>query len=239
MGMLTTTAMSAMTGKAKGALGCRVGTASSGVRSTTVCRHMRRSQNPATLNNKRRETQVAMGYTYLDVRSSTEFNDDAKTPRAVNIPLFNTTKKWDLSVTPAVQEVTQSANPKFLEQVKEKFPDKESKLLIVCSDGRQRAIQVLMLLDAEGYTNIVGLKGGYIDWNFVFKGTGGNPLFQKLERRGQTVKYSTVFSSDGDDLGVHSTDSTMFGKTDYVAFDPTSMDTETWLKWADEVKTSA
>ena len=158
--MLTTTAMSAMTGKAKGALGCRVGTASSGVRSTTVCRHMRRSQNPATLNNKRRETQVArgypayqeepeqepkrcpdedfvaevmekfpdagvadieegrvlyeMGYTYLDVRSSTEFNDDAKTPRAVNIPLFNTTKKWDLSVTPAVQEVTQSANPKFL-----------------------------------------------------------------------------------------------------------------------------
>ena len=44
-----------------------------------------------------------MGYTYLDVRSSTEFNDDAKTPRAVNIPLFNTTKKWDLSVTPAVQ----------------------------------------------------------------------------------------------------------------------------------------
>ena len=81
------------------------------------------------------------------------------------------------------QEVTQSANPKFLEQVKEKFPDKESKLLIVCSDGRQRAIQVLMLLDAEGYTNIVGLKGGYIDWNFVFKGTGGNPLFQKLERR--------------------------------------------------------
>ena len=67
--------------------------------------------------------------------------------------------------------------------MKEKFPDKESKLLIVCSDGRQRAIQVLMLLDAEGYTNIVGLKGGYIDWNFVFKGTGGNPLFQKLERR--------------------------------------------------------
>ena len=59
--MLTTTAMSAMTGKAKGALGCRVGTASSGVRSTTVCRHMRRSQNPATLNNKRREA-VVRGY---------------------------------------------------------------------------------------------------------------------------------------------------------------------------------
>jgi len=283
---MLTTAMSAMTGKAKGALGCRVGTPS--VRATTVCHHMRRHQ-AATLNNKtQRRSEVTvvargypayqeepeqepkrwpdedfveevmekfpdagvadieegrvlyeMGYTYLDVRSSTEFEHDAKTPRAVNIPLIDTTRKWDLSVTPAVQEVTQSANPKFLEQVKEKFPDKESKLLIVCSDGRQRAIQVLMLLDAEGYTNIVGLKGGYIDWNFVFKGTGGNPLFQKLERRGQTVKYSTVYASDGDDLGVHSTDSTMFGKTDYVDFDPNSVDTETWLKWADEVKTNA
>jgi len=58
-------------------------------------------------------------------------------------------------------------------------------------------------------------------------------------RRGQTVKYSTVYASDGDDLGVHSTDSTMFGKTDYVDFDPNSVDTETWLKWADEVKTNA
>ena len=44
-----------------------------------------------------------MGYTYLDVRSSTEFEHDAKTPRAVNIPLIDTTRKWDLSVTPAVQ----------------------------------------------------------------------------------------------------------------------------------------
>ena len=31
----------------------------------------------------------------------------------------------------------------------------------------------------------------------------------------------------------------MFGKTDYVDFDPNSVDTETWLNWADEVKTNA
>merc|ERR1711871_975076 len=129
---MLTTAMSAMTGKAKGALGCRVGTPS--VRATTVCHHMRRP-NPATLNKTRRETVVRgypayqeepeqvpkrwpdedfveevmekfpdagvadieegrvlyeMGYTYLDVRSSTEFEHDAKTPRAVNIPLIDT-----------------------------------------------------------------------------------------------------------------------------------------------------
>ena len=61
---MLTTAMSAMTGKAKGALGCRVGTAT-GVRATTVCHHMRRP-NPATLNNKTQRrsevTVVARGY---------------------------------------------------------------------------------------------------------------------------------------------------------------------------------
>ena len=30
----------------------------------------------------------------------------------------------------------------------------------------------------------------------------------------------------------------MFGKTDYVDFDPNSVD-RAWLKWADEVKTNA
>merc|ERR1712087_1058983 len=45
---MLTTAMSAMTGKAKGALGCRVGTPS--VRATTVCHHMRRHQ-AATLKH--------------------------------------------------------------------------------------------------------------------------------------------------------------------------------------------
>ena len=60
---MLTTAMSAMTGKAKGALGCRVGTPS--VRATTVCHHMRRHQ-AATLNNKTQRrsevTVVARGY---------------------------------------------------------------------------------------------------------------------------------------------------------------------------------
>merc|ERR1712031_110618 len=109
------------------------------------------------------------------------------------------------------------------EQVKEKFPDKESKLLIVCSDGKQRAIQVLMLLDAEGYTNIVGLKGGFIGWNQVFT--------TKLERRGTNVRYETVYTADGDGMGIHSTGAGFSSVG--------SVDFETWIKWADEVKASA
>ena len=43
-------------------------------------------------------------------------------------------------------------------QVKKKFPDTETKLLIGCSDGRTYSMDALMALDEEGYTNIVGLK---------------------------------------------------------------------------------
>ena len=111
----------------------------------------------------------------MDVRSKAEYDDDGKVPNAVNIPLINTKRKWNLSVQPAEMMIEQTPNLDFMDQIKAKFPDKESKLLIACSDGKQRAIQVLMLLDAEGYTNIVGLKGGFIGWNEVFT--------TKLERR--------------------------------------------------------
>ena len=111
----------------------------------------------------------------MDVRSKAEYDDDGKVPNAVNIPLINTKRKWNLSVQPAEMMIEQTPNTDFVDQIKAKFPDKKSKLLICCSDGKQRAIQVLMLLDAEGYTNIVGLKGGFIGWNVVFT--------TKLERR--------------------------------------------------------
>jgi len=175
------------------------------------------------------------GYQYLDVRSKPEVESDGQTPRAVNIPLIDTVRKWNLSVSPAELEVTQTANPKFMEQIKEAFPDKDTPILVVCSDGTQRAIQVLMLLDAEGYTNIVGLKGGFIEWNFFFK---PYPKQNRIERRGQTVKYSTVYTADGDALGVHTTGAG-FTPVDKVDMHIDSVDMQTWIKWEDAVKASA
>ena len=170
------------------------------------------------------------GYTFLDVRSKPEFNDDGKVPNAVNIPLINTTRKWDLSGSPPELVVEQSANKDFLDEIKAKFPDKESKLLIVCSTGTQRAIQCLMLLDGEGYTNIVGLKGGFNGWNAVWT--------TKLERRGTNVQYTTVYQADGDAMGIHSTGAG-FSSVDKVDFNINAVDTTEWLKWKDEVTQNA
>lgn len=43
-------------------------------------------------------------------------------------------------------------------QVKKRFPDKETKILIGCSNGNAYSMDALMALDEEGYTNLTGLK---------------------------------------------------------------------------------
>ena len=51
-------------------------------------------------------------------------------------------------------------------QVELAFPDKdEAKLLIACSNGRNYSMDALEALDEAGYTNLVGLRGGYYAWN--------------------------------------------------------------------------
>ena len=40
--------------------------------------------------------------------------------------------------------------------------------MIQCSDGRKRALAALMALDDAGYSNIVGLKGGFNAWSLKF-----------------------------------------------------------------------
>jgi rhodanese-related sulfurtransferase len=50
-------------------------------------------------------------------------------------------------------------------QVEKRFPNKSAaKLLVACADGRQYSIDALEALDEAGYTNIVGLRGGYYAW---------------------------------------------------------------------------
>jgi hypothetical protein len=45
-----------------------------------------------------------------------------------------------------------------------KFPDKETKLIIGCSDGKSYCLDALDALDEAGYVNLVALKGGYYAW---------------------------------------------------------------------------
>lgn len=52
--------------------------------------------------------------------------------------------------------------------MEKRFPDKEAKLLIGCSNGRAYSMDALEALDDAGYTNLAGLRGGYHAWFGVF-----------------------------------------------------------------------
>lgn len=52
-----------------------------------------------------------------------------------------------------------------LPQVERRFPDRDTPLLVACSNGRTYSMDALMALEEAGYTNIVGLRGGFYSWN--------------------------------------------------------------------------
>ncbi|KAK9902888.1 hypothetical protein WJX75_009856 [Coccomyxa subellipsoidea] len=133
------------------------------------------------------------GYTYLDVRPALEYEDVGRVKGSVNIPMMIAKRVYDPEQKKKV--VKKEENPNWIEQVKKKFPDTETKLLIGCSDGRTYSMDALMALDEEGYTNIVGLKGGYYGWFRVFD--------NKLGRR-KNGEYAEQYTHDGDSCGIHS-----------------------------------
>lgn len=47
-------------------------------------------------------------------------------------------------------------NPQWLAQVRARVP-LDSKVIVMCSDGRQRSVEALEILEDEGYTNLVGM----------------------------------------------------------------------------------
>lgn len=44
-------------------------------------------------------------------------------------------------------------------QVQKKIPNKDTPIVVGCSNGTTYSIDALELLDEAGYTNLVGLKG--------------------------------------------------------------------------------
>lgn len=133
------------------------------------------------------------GYTYLDVRSALENEDLGKVRNSVNIPMVNSVRKYNAKEKKKVVKSTK--NKKWMADIKKRFPKKDAKLLIGCSNGTKYSMDALMALDEEGYENIVGLKGGFYAWFSVFD--------NKLSRR-KTGEYAETFTHDGDSCGIHS-----------------------------------
>mmetsp|Transcript_38072 Transcript_38072/g.84795 ORF Transcript_38072/g.84795 Transcript_38072/m.84795 type:complete len:235 (+) Transcript_38072:61-765(+) len=136
----------------------------------------------------------ALGYAYLDVRPALEYEEAGKVVGSVNIPFMNSKRVWNAKEGKKVIE--KAANPDFIKTVQKRFPKKDQPLLVACSDGRSYSIDALEALDGAGYTNIVGLKGGYYAWFRVFD--------NKLNRR-RADNYTEDYSKDGDSCGIHST----------------------------------
>jgi len=79
----------------------------------------------------------------------------------------------------------------WLDKVKKEFPDAASaKIVVVCSDGRQRAVAALEMLESAGYEKLVLLKGGF---NLYNRGWDG-----KLKRRIPHGEFMSDYRKPGD-----------------------------------------
>jgi len=142
---------------------------------------------------------IAGGYCVLDVRADSEIefvgNYPKGDPRFKVVSLINATRKYDSAKGEKCYQ--QSVNPSFKAQIQKAFPDKEARILVSCSDGRNRAIQALEIMDEMGYVNIVGLKGGYNLWNRQWD--------SKLRRRNLPGTFKEEYQHGADTCGVHAT----------------------------------
>eukprot|EP01025_Chloroclados_australasicus_P032164 TRINITY_DN3255_c1_g1_i1.p2 TRINITY_DN3255_c1_g1~~TRINITY_DN3255_c1_g1_i1.p2 ORF type:complete len:155 (+),score=16.57 TRINITY_DN3255_c1_g1_i1:69-533(+) len=90
------------------------------------------------------------GYQYLDVRTPQEYGQ-GNVPNSVNIPImFRTEQGMNL-------------NEEFLAQVKEAYPQLDTKLVVGCASGK-RSTKACQLLLEEGYKNLVNNSEGYAAW---------------------------------------------------------------------------
>jgi len=112
----------------------------------------------------------------------------------VNISPYSSKRVFDPEQNKKV--VVREENPNFIAQVEKRFPDKATKLLVACSDGKSYSMDALGELDDAGYTNLVALKGGYYSW---FR-TWDNNL-----RRRRGDGYTEAPTADGDSCGIHGT----------------------------------
>lgn len=139
----------------------------------------------ATLEEARTLISDEIGWKLLDVRSASEI-DQGKVTGAVNIPLINVKKRG--------LEMNQHININFMAEVQKKFPHNNQGVVVMCSDGLNRSIQSVFLMDEAGYKNIVRVRYGFNGWI--------NKYTPKLERR-RGDDWNENYKATGDSQGLH------------------------------------
>ena len=176
---------------------------------------------------------LAGGYRILDVRAKSEIEFVGNYPRDqlngskfIECPIINATRRYDSEKGEKVYQ--QTINDDFKAQVEQLFPDKEAKIIVGCSDGRNRTLQALEFLDEMGYTNIVGLRGGYNMWNRQWDA--------KLRRRNLPGVFKEEYGHSADGCGVHATGASFQNQDAFQA--PDWRDETEWID-AHEAATAA
>ena len=151
------------------------------------------------------------GWVFLDIRNDQEREFFGKLPNppkgtiggvsevvvvsgpecVADIPLVTSTGyRFDSTAGGKVFQ-NQHKNENFIAEVEKRFPDKKAaKIVVVCSDGRQRAVHALDMLDEAGYEKLVLLKGGF---NLYNRGWDG-----KLKRRMPHGEFCSDYGKPGD-----------------------------------------
>uniref|UniRef100_A0A7S0XEX7 Rhodanese domain-containing protein n=1 Tax=Mantoniella antarctica TaxID=81844 RepID=A0A7S0XEX7_9CHLO len=174
-----------------------------------------------------------LAYSILDIRADCELEQIGNYPRELpsdhlvpsgiyHVPLISASTRFDSSVNKKVM-VNMKANKDFITEIERIFPDKaNAKIIISCSDGRNRAIQALEALDEAGYVNIVGLRGGFNMWSRTWDA--------KMRRRNLPGDFKEDYQHGADTCGVHATGAG-FENQDAFQYADWKDDHE-WLEWA-------
>lgn len=138
---------------------------------------------------------LSLGYTWVDVRPALEYDDAGKVKGSVNVPFMISTKKFEGEGLEKKKVFVKTPNTDFINLIKRKFPKTDHPIMIGCSDGKTYSIDALMALDDAGYTNLVGVQGGYYNWYRVF---------DYNQRRRNLGEYQEKYDGEGgESCGIH------------------------------------
>jgi len=108
-----------------------------------------------------KELMDAEGWVFLDVRSARDYGRDAY-KKAVSVPFF---KMAGIGLGATAEPLLEE----FLVAMREKYPCKDAKLIVVGGGDGQLGESALQVLLDEGYTCLIEMAGGYGAWTKLFR----------------------------------------------------------------------
>eukprot|EP00873_Tetraselmis_striata_P046637 jgi/Tetstr1/466901/TSEL_011355.t1 len=118
-----------------------------------------------------KELMDAEGWVFLDVRSARDYGRDAY-KKAVSVPFF---KMAGIGLGATAEPLLEE----FLVAMREKYPCKDAKLIVVGGGDGQLGESALQVLLDEGYTCLIEMAGGYGAWTKLFRTSGQRRVYGK------------------------------------------------------------